>query len=125
VELAFDKFNTFYKDYSLANQKFFKLDSFIKLPEGIKAADYLKKVGSFLSTVCAFKCAAYPNPNEIKLIYGSATFPLKEDGKLINYPILIEVEGYENEKAGAVRVSLRGGNGNSLVSVYQLFIAFF
>lgn len=57
--------------------------------------DYLKKVGSFLSTICSFKCAPHPNPNEIKLIYGSATFPLKEDGKQVNYPILIEVEGYE------------------------------
>lgn len=63
----------------------------MKIPEGVKAGDYLKKIGSFLSTVCNFKCAAYPNPNEIKVIYGSSTFPLKEEGKLTNYPILIEV----------------------------------
>jgi hypothetical protein len=61
----------------LANQKFFKIDSFLKLPEGFRASDYLKKIGAFLSSVCNFKCAAHPNPNDIKLIYGSATFPLK------------------------------------------------
>jgi hypothetical protein len=44
---------------------------------------------------------------------------------LTNYPILLECEGYEAEKAAAVRISMRGGNGNSLLSVYQLIIAFF
>lgn len=90
VELAYDKFSTFYKDYSLANQKFFKLDSFLKLPEGVRAQDYLKKVGSFLSTVCNFKCAAHPSPAEMRLLFGSATFPLREEGKVVNYPLLIE-----------------------------------
>ena len=36
VELTYEKFNTFYKDYSLANQKFFKIDSFLKVPEGVR-----------------------------------------------------------------------------------------
>jgi hypothetical protein len=49
----------------------------LKIPEGVRASDHLKKVGAFLSSVCNFKCAAHPNPNDIKLIYGSATFPLK------------------------------------------------
>lgn len=125
VELTFEKFNTFYKDYSLPNQKFFKIDSFVKVPEGTKFADYLKKVGSFLNTLCGFKCAAHPSPAEIKLLYGSATFPVKEEGKVVSYPILIEAEGYEGEKGSAVRVSLRGGHGPSLVSVYQLFLVYF
>jgi len=44
---------------------------------------------------------------------------------MVKYPILIEVQGYEVEKAKSVRVSLRGGNGNSLLSVYQTFLSFF
>ena len=79
----------------------------------------------FLSNVGNFKCGSHPNENEIKVLFGSATFPVKEEGKLSNYPILIEVEGYEHEKGNAARVSLRGGNGNHLISVYQLFIAYF
>lgn len=94
VELTYEKFNTFYKDYSLANQKFFKLDSFLRLPEGLKAADYLKKLGSFLTSVCNFKCSAHPSPAEMRVLFGSATFPLKEQGKVVNYPLLVEVEGY-------------------------------
>ncbi len=91
----------------------------------MRAGEYLKKVGSFLSTVCSFKCSAHPSPADIKVLFGSATFPLKEEGKLVNYPVLVECEGYEGEKGGAARLSLRGGNGNSLLSVYQLFLAFF
>jgi len=61
----------------LANKKFFKLDSFLKVPENNKAIDYLKKIGSFLTSICNIKCSAHPNPNDLKVIYGSATFPLK------------------------------------------------
>jgi hypothetical protein len=125
VEISYEKFNTFYKDYSLANKKFFKLDAFLKIPQGVRAADYLKKVGAFLTSVGNFKCGSFPNQNEMKGLYGSATFPVKEDGKISNYPILIEVEGYESESVSAARVSLRGGNGNQLLSVYQLLIAYF
>ena len=125
VELTYEKFNNFYKDYSLANQKFYKIDSFLKIPQGVKAADYLKKMGAFLSSVCNFKCGSYPSQQDMKRLYGSAIFPLKEEGKLTNYPIMIELEGYEAEKGSAVRVSLRGGNGNHLLSMYQLFIAYF
>jgi hypothetical protein len=53
------------------------MDSFLKAPEGVKGSDLLKKIASFLSSICNFKCTAHP-PNEMKLIFGSATFPLKE-----------------------------------------------
>lgn len=101
------------------------MDSFVKVPEGVRSQDYLKKIGSFLSSVCNFKCGAFPSFDNIDVIYGSATFPLKVDGKLVKYPILIEVQAYEQDKTRATRVSLRGGHGNSLLSVYQTFLAFF
>ena len=37
----------------------------------------------------------------------------------------MEVQAYEVDKTRAVRVSLRGGHGNSLISVYQTFLTFF
>ena len=125
VELTHEKFNTFYQDFSVANPKFHKLDSFLKVPEGIRAQDYLKKMGSFLSSICNFKCTAHPSPADMKLIYAAATMPLKQDGKVNTFPILVEAEGYQTEKGGAVRVSLRGGLGPALASIYQLIIAFF
>ena len=90
VELTHDKFNTFYKEYSLPSEKFFKLDSFIKTPEGVKIADFQKKIGSFLSSVGNFKCNANPSFSDIKNIYGSAVLPTKEGEKTVNVPILIE-----------------------------------
>lgn len=73
----------------MPNEKFHKLDSFVKIPEGVKPSDYIKKIGSFLSSVCGFKCGAFPSFDNIEVIYGSATFPLKTEGKAVKYPILI------------------------------------
>ena len=62
----------------------------MKIPEGVRPSDYIKKIGSFLSSVCGFKCGAFPSFDNIEVIYGSATFPLKNsDGKTVKYPILI------------------------------------
>ena len=87
--------------------------------------DYLKKIGAFLSSVANFKCNAHPSFTDIKVIYASGAFPHKENGKITKIPLLVESEGYEINKVAAVRISLRGGNGNLLASLYQLIIAFF
>jgi hypothetical protein len=89
VELPHEKFNSYYKEYSLVNEKYHKIDSFLKIPEGVRAQDYLKKLGAFLSSVCNFKCGADPSFDSPELIYGSAVFPFKVDTKTIKYPILI------------------------------------
>lgn len=61
VELTYEKFNTFYNDYSLPNNKFFKLDAFIKMPSDRENSDYLKKIGAFLKSICNFYCNAKPS----------------------------------------------------------------
>jgi hypothetical protein len=50
---------------------------------------------------------------------------MKDGDKVSNIPILIEVQVYEVEKTKAARVSMRGGNGSLMTSLYQLFITFF
>jgi hypothetical protein len=77
VDLPLDKFREFYNDYSLPNEKFFKLDAFLKIPDGVKGNDYLKKMGSFLGSVCHFKCNAYPSFDNIQQIYGGAKVQIK------------------------------------------------
>ena len=89
VELTLDRFKEFYSDYSLPNEKYFKLDGFLKVPEGVKGSDFLKKVGSFLSSIGHFKANAHPSFDNIQTIYGSASFQLKIDGKLSTIPILV------------------------------------
>ncbi len=95
VELSYEKFNTFYNDYSLANEKFFKIDSFLKMPSDRENSDYLKKVGAFLKSVCNFHCNAKPSFENIQLIYASSSAVLRNGDKPINIPILIEVQIHE------------------------------
>lgn len=61
----------------MANPKFYKIDSFLKVPEGVKSVDYLRKVGAFLSSICNVACTASPSAANLKLIFGSAIFTLK------------------------------------------------
>jgi hypothetical protein len=92
VELSNDQFRVFYNDYSLANDKFYKLDAFLKVPEGVKPGDFLKKLGAFFSAICHFKCTANPSMDDIQQIYAAAKLQIKEEDKLLNIPILIESE---------------------------------
>ena len=122
--MALDRFKEFYNDYSLPNEKYFKLDGFLKIPEGVKGSDFLKKVGSFLSSIGHFKANAYPSFDNIQTIYGSASFQLKIEGKLSTIPILVETEAYEVDRTSAARISFRGGNGPAIESLYQLLLTF-
>jgi hypothetical protein len=86
----------------------------------------MKKIGSFLTSICNMKCAPYPSINNLELIYGSAMITLKnpETGSNTNYPVLVEIQAYPSDK-GFLRVSMRGGHGNTLASIYQLISVFF
>lgn len=77
VDLPLEKFREFYNDYSLPNEKFHKLDAFLKIPDGVKGADFLKKLGAFLNSVCHFKCTAHPSSENIQLIFGGAKLQIK------------------------------------------------
>lgn len=72
------------------------------------------------------KCAPYPSINSLELIYGSAMITLKnpETGSNTNYPILVEAQAYQSDK-NYLRVSMRGGHGNTMVAIYQLLSTFF
>lgn len=95
------------------------------MPSDRDNTDYLKRIGAFLKSVCNFSCNARPSFENIKQIYGSASLTLKEGEKSVPVPVLIEAEVHEDGKVKAGRISLRGGNGAMLTSIYQLFITFF
>jgi hypothetical protein len=77
VELPREKFNEFYSEYSLKNKNYYKLDAFLKTPSEASSIDVMKKIGSFLTSICNMKCAPYPSINNLELIYGSAMITLK------------------------------------------------
>src|SRR5690606_28432757 len=76
IELPREKFNEFYLEYSLKNKAYFKFDSFLKVPQD-SSIDTLKKIGSFLSSICNLKCTPHPNLNDMELIYCSGVYAVK------------------------------------------------
>jgi hypothetical protein len=52
--------------------------------------------------------------------------PLKnpESGANTNYPVLVEIQAYPNDSS-FLRISMRGGHGNTLTALYQLVGLFF
>jgi len=47
------------------------------VPDGVKGNDFLKKTGSFLTSVLNFKCNANPSFDNIEQIYASGKILLK------------------------------------------------
>lgn len=94
----------------------------MKVPEGVKGNDFLKKTGSFLTSVLNFKCNANPSFENIEQIYASGKIQLKENNKII--PILIECQAYTSGQNTSVRSSIRGGNGPIIESLHQLILTF-
>lgn len=81
-------------------------------------------MGSFLSAVCHFKCNATPSFDDIQQIYAAAKLQIKEEDKIISIPILVESEVYNADKITAARVSMRGGSGAAITSLFQLILTF-
>lgn len=98
----------------------------MKTPADASPVDVMKKIGSFLTSICNLKCAPFPSINNMELIYGSAMIPLKnpESGANTNYPVLVEIQAYPNDSS-FLRISMRGGHGNTLTALYQLVGLFF
>lgn len=61
VDLPYEKFNSFYKNYSLPNKDYFKIDAFLKTPQNTKGVDQLRKVGSFFKSLANFTCSGNPS----------------------------------------------------------------
>lgn len=98
----------------------------MKAPAEVSPVDVMKKIGSFLTSVCNLKCAPFPSINNLELIYGSAMITLKnpETGSNTNYPVLVEIQAYPTD-SNFLRISMRGGHGNTLSGLYQLIALFF
>ena len=76
VELNREKFNGFYVEYSLRNKAYFKFDSFVKVSDS-SPQETLKKIGSFLTSICNFKCTPFPSISNLESIFGSSVISLK------------------------------------------------
>ncbi len=106
------------------NDTYFKLDEFIKNPNtSISLNTTMKKIGSLLGGVLKMKVAAYPNMQNIQIVYATAQINRKSNDNPV-VPYVIEIECFE-ENPDFLRLSIRSSFNPFIVhSLYQL-ITFF
>lgn len=112
VNLPKDAFDKFYDDYSNPNnQSFYKFDYFIKnpAPPQVPLSEVMKKFGALLNNGLNIKAAPYPDMNSLKILKAAGQFCFKvEGGNIVNLPVMVEIEAYE-EYPQSFRISFRGG----------------
>ena len=117
------KYMQIYRRFTLQD-KYFKLDEFIKNPSADNDLNVImKKVGSLLSNVLKMKVNAYPNMQNINIVYGTAQINRKSNEHPV-IPFIIEVECFE-ENAELLRLSIRSSFSPFIVhSLYQIIVFF-
>ena len=119
-----------WKDYtSSSNDSHFKLDEFIKNPSppSVPLQDVMKMIGKLLVSVLGLKVAAWPNPQDIKMVYGVGVLNRKfsDDEKKTNIPIMVEFQCFDSDPE-MLRLSIRtGGNVVLPSTIYQILTFFF
>ena len=124
VDMPKNVFEKFFDEYSNSNNpNYFKIDHFIKnpAPPQVPIAEVMKKFGALLNNGMNLKANPYPDINNLKVLKAPGQFCYKnEGGNIINLPVMIEVECYE-EYPQSFRVSFRGaGNGGVIKNLWQI-----
>lgn len=120
-------FRNFYNEYSATtNPSIFKLDEFITnpAPPNVPLSDVLKKFGSLLGGGLHVKANAWPNPQNVKQVWGTAQYCYKPENEVINLPVLIEIEAYE-EDPSTLRMSIRAGGSPFIIQALYQIVLFF
>jgi len=124
VDMPKDAFDKFFDEYSNSNNpNYFKLDYFIKnpAPPQVPLSEVLKKFGALLNNGLNLKANPHPDINNLKALKAPGQFCFKnEGGTIVNLPVMVEVETYE-ECPQNFRVSLRGaGNAGVIRNMWQI-----
>lgn len=101
--------NTFEQMYAAYNNKneVFKLDEFIKNPSpGVPLTQVMQKIGGLMGQGIGMQALAYPNPQNCKKVVALARYCFKGKGSNNYFPIICEIEGYE-EHYEQLRFSIR------------------
>ena len=119
-----------WKDYSSSSKStIFKLDEFIKNPAPVTVPlqEVMKKVGRLLVNVLGLKVAAWPNGQEIKMVYGVGLLnkKLADNEAKTNIALMVEFQCFEDDPT-MLRLSIRtGGNVMVTYTLYQIIMFFF
>ena len=129
-ELEGERYLKAWKDYTESSKKnIFKLDEFISNPAPVTVPlqDVMKKVGRLLATVMNLKVSAWPNGQNIKMVYGVGMLNRKwaDNEQKHNIAIMVEFQCFEDDPTN-LRVSIRtGGNVMVAYTLYQVIMFFF
>lgn len=129
VNIPKDAFDKFYDDATNpTSNNFYKLDYFIKnpAPPQIPLSEVMKKFGGLLNNGLNMKATPFPDMNNLKILKAAGQFCFKNDsGTLINLPVMVEIECYE-EFPQNLRMSFRGGGSSgaikNLLQVITLYL---
>ena len=129
-ELEGERYLKAWKDYTDSSKKtIFKLDEFIPNPAPVSVSlqDVMKKVGRLLGTVMNLKVSAWPNGQDIKMVYGVGMLNKKwaDNEEKSNIAIMVEFQCFEDDPTN-LRLSIRtGGDVMVAYTLYQIVMFFF
>jgi hypothetical protein len=100
------------------------LDNFIKnpAPSNVPVSEVLKRFSSLLAKGLNLKVTNLPSDNDVQIVNGVGQYVMKSEGSQnpTNLPLLIQAEGFEQNKE-YLRLSLRGAaNKDVLKNLYQI-----
>ena len=125
VDMPKDAFDKFFEEYSSSNNpSYYKLDYFIKnpAPPQVPLSEVLKKFGALLNNGLNLKANPHPDINNLKSLKAPGQFCFKDEnsGNVINLPVMVEVESYD-ECPQTFRLSLRGaGSAGPIKNIWQI-----
>jgi len=125
VDMPQQAFEKYYNEYTTAsNPNYFRLDSFIKnpAPSNVPVSEVLKRLASLLAKGLNLKVTNLPSDNDVQIVNGVGQYVMKSEGSQnpTNLPLLIQAEGFEQNKE-YLRLSLRGAaNKDVLKNLYQI-----
>ena len=125
VDMPQQAFEKYYNEYTTANNpNYFRLDNFIKnpAPSNVPVSEVLKRLSSLLAKGLNLKVTNLPSDSDVQIVNGVGQYVMKSEGSQnpTNLPLLIQAEGFEQNKE-YLRLSLRGAaNKDVLKNLYQI-----
>lgn len=127
IDMPIDNYEKFYEEYTKGNNpSYYRLDYYLKnpAPPQVPLGDVMRRLGGLLNGL-NIKANPYPDMNNIQSLKGTGQFSFKnESGNIINLPIIVEIECYEDYGKN-LRLSMRGGGSDGVIkNIFQVISLF-
>ena len=127
AEVSAEKFRELFSEYTnSSNANYHKMDFLLKNPAGpsVPLPEVMKKVGALLNNGLGFKVIAVPDMQNVTELLASANFVFKKESEVLNYPVIVNAEAFEEHK-DVLRFSLRAGGNGDILKNLEKVISFY